>query len=430
MNKEDYYAMSDLILLIGTNPLPNYVAAKYFLDNHPDIKNIWLVYSEATKFQSSTLVYAESIEKVIRNNFQGVNNGFEFKFLPLRDVDNAQLVRNDFQILISKLEQNAIVHLNYTGGTKVMVAHIHEMLSDQHHIKTEFSYLSPKSFRLIDDNGKCLSDDLRKTINLNFEDLISLHGFERINRDKIFPFENAVNIFGELIDNGELDTYYDIAKGGYRRSNYENNNKSLISDKKGLLKHREAKTIAGSFLRVNNSLPEDYKLFNDEGSIKDEQSLFTDNELIKNIVKFFDGGWLEMYIYKILSEELKSYSQLKIYNNWQIRKPNWEKINPNLNFELDVIIMYGYQLCGISCTTDRKKSICKSKGFEIILRTEQIGGDESKTIFVTLAEDNTVAELQEELSIETGSTENILVLGKNDLRKNYLIKKIKQFMGD
>ncbi len=62
--------------------------------------------------------------------------------------------------------------------------------------------------------------------------------------------------------------------------------------------------------------------------------------------------------------------------------------------------------------------------------TEQIGGDESKAILVTLAEDNTVTDLQEELSIETGSKENILILGKNDLRKDYLIKKIKQFIGD
>lgn len=40
---------SDLVLLVRTNPLPNYVVAKYFIKSNPHLRNIWLVYSERPK---------------------------------------------------------------------------------------------------------------------------------------------------------------------------------------------------------------------------------------------------------------------------------------------------------------------------------------------------------------------------------------------
>lgn len=35
-----------LILLIGTNPLPNFVVAEYFLRENSNLKNLYLIYSE------------------------------------------------------------------------------------------------------------------------------------------------------------------------------------------------------------------------------------------------------------------------------------------------------------------------------------------------------------------------------------------------
>lgn len=83
------FFFTDLILLIGTNPLPNYIAAKYFLDNHSDLKNIWLIYSEVAQFQHSTKEFADNIKKVLEKNCVNVKNSIEFKFLPLKGVDNA-----------------------------------------------------------------------------------------------------------------------------------------------------------------------------------------------------------------------------------------------------------------------------------------------------------------------------------------------------
>ncbi len=37
------YNFENLVLLVGTNPLPNYVVGKHFLMNNPDLKKIWQV---------------------------------------------------------------------------------------------------------------------------------------------------------------------------------------------------------------------------------------------------------------------------------------------------------------------------------------------------------------------------------------------------
>jgi len=41
-----HYNFNKLILLIGINPLPDFVVAEYFLRNNPSLKEIILLYSE------------------------------------------------------------------------------------------------------------------------------------------------------------------------------------------------------------------------------------------------------------------------------------------------------------------------------------------------------------------------------------------------
>ncbi len=114
-----------------------------------------------------------------------------------------------------------------------------------------------------------------------------------------------------------------------------------------------------------------------------------------------------------------------IDKNWEIQKEAWET-----HFELDVIMLRGYQLIGVSCTTSANKSVCKSKGFEIIHRTSQIGGDEAKAIIVTGLCSEQKDNLQEELTLETGSTSsNILALGKDDWKEDILKSQINRFWG-
>ncbi|RMD58070.1 MAG: hypothetical protein D6828_03055, partial [Nitrospirae bacterium] len=100
----------------------------------------------------------------------------------------------------------------------------------------------------------------------------------------------------------------------------------------------------------------------------------------------------------------------------------------NQKFEIDVILIKGYQLVGVSCTTDSTKGLCKSKGFEIFLRTRQIGGEEARAVLVTRLKSSVRDELQDELEVDTGGKENILILGEEDLKGDILKTKFKEFI--
>jgi len=145
-------------------------------------------------------------------------------------------------------------------------------------------------------------------------------------------------------------------------------------------------------------------------------------ERIKSI-KFLDGGWLESYVFMILNDDLKD---IPIEPNWRLKKRNNGK-----DFELDLILLNGYQIYGISCTTDSSEGLCKSKGFEILHRVNQIGGEEAKAILITCLshKENKVESLQKDLKLETGSNEKLKVLGIEDLTENKLLEKIKEYIG-
>lgn len=417
----------NLFLLIGTNPLPNYVVAKYFIDNNTSLENIYFIHSKynSTLNQSSTKNLAENILKVLKKN--GLTENIKINFIPIENIENKQSITNSINIHLSRNELSGSIHLNYTGGTKQMGIHSNEFfMSDDfrkmNNVEIERSYLSARNFKLIDGNDNVICSNLNKIIRITFLDLIDLHGFKRINIDKTSNYSDALELFEKYISEDILDEYFN----SYSRKNFEDDKGNLISTfKKATEKYKDI-IIKGELFQVSNSFQEDYKIFDSEGKFKSD--LFgTTNEKdskVKYAIKFFDGDWLEQYIYNILNKdhEIKSMTPL---TNWVIKKPEW---SDKLDFELDILLMNGYQLCGISCTTSHKIGICKSKGFEILLRTKQIGGDEAKSVLVTrLTEENT-DKLQLELETDTGSTGNILILGKKDLRKDELLTKIKKFL--
>ena len=76
------------------------------------------------------------------------------------------------------------------------------------------------------------------------------------------------------------------------------------------------------------------------------------------------------------------------------------------------------------------KGTCKKRGFEVILRTRQIGGDEARAVLITFAKSSTAKIMQQELIYETGGSKNIFVLGIEDLKPKILNKKLQRFLFD
>lgn len=416
---------SDLVLLIGTNPLPNFIVAEYFLKTNRELKRIWLVHSEEVAWQVGTKTQAENLEKVLKERHsQSSKLSFPLSKVTLSNVSSAEEIFHDIKKkLIRELPGSGSVHLNYTGGTKAMGTHVYRAIeqdSTKSLIKS-FSYLDGRNFQIVDDsNRKVNAMDLRGEISISFSELIALHGFKRKNNDADNKdFSDAIQVYKKIIEEDRLDDYYS-EDGGYNRTLFEDRNEpgELVTTIKGLKQEPRSFIAREPFLSVIRAMPEDYRVFDAHGHFITPSS----NKKLERAIKFLDGGWLEGYVHATMQKEMSK--NLTVLKDWMIDKHGWAT-----EFQLDVILLKGYQLIGISCTTSQEKHLCKNKGFEIILRARQIGGDEAKAILVALADDPTKKTLEEELQMSTGITSgNILVLGKNDLKEHYLVQSIKDFI--
>ena len=349
-----YEEFRHLILLIGANPLPNFVVAEYFLQINPNIETIWLIHSEGNSLQAGTDTQAKNLEALLRKRWQGKHSRLRFPLekISVSDVSDAATIRRDVERkMLKRWSCSDEFHLNYTGGTKVMATHVYLRLQEQQRQDQQpFSYLDANNFRLVGDDYGIIVDELRQKVQIDFEDLIALHGFVRKNRDGPSKFGNA-----------ELEERF---------------RKLITPGKKADL----------------------------EG-----------------------GYWLEDYLVRKIRHTLdgKLNDPNGILQNWEIKKLDWRT-----RFELDIILLHGYHLIGLSSYKGNRKNEAKKKGFEIIQRVRQIGGDEARAIIVAGLEQLNTSLLQEELEYELGrSRKNVMALGLADLRKEALyLRKIEKFV--
>lgn len=404
-----------LVLLIGTNPLPNLVVLEHFIKNMP-IKKVYLIHSAKTQFYDGTLAEAERLEEVLKDRHKDSKDLFPLEKIALLDISSANEIRREVQEkLIDKLSPDSKIHLNYTGGTKAMGIHVYNALKESQNIKEKsFSYLDARTYKIVDDENGYITGDLRETIKISFDEMVNLHGLNRVNKDRdSSEFKDTLNFFKEMILTCKIDNYFRY----YIRQLFENKKGGLAERTKDLKEEMKNTQICGILLEVFKTLPEKWRFFNGNGEYVEPV-----DKNIKSALMYIDGLWLEDYVYEALKEKCPDFA---FYKNWEIKKTNWQDYS---KFEIDIAAIKGYQLIGISCTTSNVQSLCKSKGFEILLRTRQIGGDEAKAVLITRLPDDKVEILQDSLRADTAGVDNILVLGKEDLKKERLIEEFEKFI--
>lgn len=410
--------MESLILTVGTNPLPNLVVARYLLGqpNH-QISSIYLIYSESNRWQKGTKDYADNLKGLLEDTIK-------IELIPLSDVGNPKKILEDLNNY--PWDERMKYHLNYTGGTKTMSVHVHAFFKSKFNI--DFSYLDARSYTLRYDNGTyCpINGDLRDYVKVNIKELLKLHGYEiKSDSFKNTTFDNVLDKFKKSIQEDSYKQFIEWYKNinhikrenNFRNANdFINNleqefpiNLKLIAEKFGENMPEITREILDAF-PVENQIHYvqngEYKLWKPEQNDKNFKNRF------KNTWEYIDGKWLEHYVYdglrKILQE--KGLKENDHYG-WSLKSRNRE----NKEFELDIFLINGYQLIAISITTDAQTNICKSKGFEVIHRARQIGGDESTAILITALNKEKANELQKDLHINTGtSEERFKVFGIDD----------------
>lgn len=438
--KTKLYDFTDLVLLIGTNPLPNYVVAKYF-SGIKELKRIWLLYSEASRFHEGTRQYADGIEKVLDQEL--ISKSWSIFKLPLSNISQAHTINKEVEEhLMGKKVDIKEIHLNYTGGTKAMAVHTYrtlERITSQWEKKFSASYLDARDFSIKFDNyPEKWTGDLRRLIRLEWERLFALHGntvknsvrtyFYRIKPDRQ---DGIMQALAELAGQGKLRDFKnwvnsaDEAPKLLDKPSNKTNNKEVKETIDERLTGFNPKDKPELF-KYLSAFPERDRFANEDGSWLYENFGICGKSTNTNGLKdFLTGKWLEAYVVWVLNKKI---AEEKLERSTVITNYELTGIARSKEYEIDVLVANGYQLCGISCTTSSK---IKHKGFEVILRSSQMGGDEARAVLVTLLDAKEAMDLENNLKASLGAGgSRFVVLGIDDLGVERMWEKLKKHIYD
>jgi hypothetical protein len=148
------------------------------------------------------------------------------------------------------------------------------------------------------------------------------------------------------------------------------------------------------------------------------------NRTERCIHEYLDGKWLEFHVMRTIEDIAKNGVKIHVGNSLESRKSSGGK-----KFELDLFVLRGYQLTGISVTT-AGESEAKLKAFEVMHRVRQIGGDESRGILVANLSKDRVAEMAGDINfLLQGSTSDYFnVIGREDWAHDKLKNKLEKIL--
>ena len=370
--------MNVAVFTVGSNPLPVYVVAEYLLktprqdEKHfPRPDYLIFVYSKETeKIQ-------EKIQERLRDKFK--------QYVRIEGVDLGNGEREEDTVLnslknkllnLSKSSKISTLHLHYTGGTKPMSVFSYlavKEFAQEQGIKAIFSDLHPDEAVLVS-NQQC-SDDLRKIVRLNVDQIIKLHGMDM-----------------------------DISHSGNQQLEYPDLDMKSFEKVIPLLIDKSLKFNKSGNKEEKNQI------------IKELNSIFSSimpkswEEYVKNSV--LTGKWLEDYmLYKL--QQLQNEFFIT-----DLRKSVKAKYNGR-DCEIDVVAIRGYQMYLFSCTTSDGVKPVKGKAFEAIYRAEQLGGSHARVIVVSLlpqSGDKSIETLENDLSsFDARFNKKCKLIGRDDL---------------
>ncbi|HET6842933.1 MAG TPA: hypothetical protein VFK06_14850 [Candidatus Angelobacter sp.] len=433
----------NILLTVGTNPLPVLVAA-WRLACEFEPQTLWLLHSVQTEMM------AQAIAHQMRRRWEAVPTaGGTIRMVPISDAAHPKSIASTVRSLIP--EAGSQWHLHYTGGTKIMALKAMQALTAAVGDPTD-SYLDVNRHNVLDQRGYLINprvSDERREWNLDLRDLCVLHGFttdfrlEHRHKSPADVWTSTTGCFGE-------------AKPEPVDFCYRNNGKPL---------EREWEAIGSEIfsLLINNPAPKDPGLelkeaFNSNWGNRDRLWLSLPSEEIKTPVRwpsitipdsqaqtewaalparinklvtefrwnddlklerikngpsadlrmmwdFVNGADMEMAVHKSVRTVLEKRGlRFSLAHSVHIaRRPKDEKTVARRCFELDVAVILGYQLVVISCSrSGKERAHIKNKAFEALHRARQVGGDSARALLICGLSREDTADLEVEVNEETG----------------------------
>ncbi len=181
------YQVDHLLLLVGSNPLPNAVAGKLLTATSGTIT---LIHSRAT----DSLGLAQRLKSwFLKAGYLDTN----IRFKEVEESNAASVYKNVQDVLNDVLKtykrdySNANMPrmgLNYTGGTKVMSVQAYRALQDwdqEYEKDAVFSYLDARTLQMCFEGApgrEAISFPVGLKVDISIRDLLMLHNWELIRR--------------------------------------------------------------------------------------------------------------------------------------------------------------------------------------------------------------------------------------------------------
>lgn len=371
------YKSDNLFLLVGTNPLPNYVAAKLLS------KKETLYYFVCTRETGEIADRLINVLKIPNGQWEKVS------------VDPSST--NDIYSTIHKISNGKKgLGLDYTSGTKSMSVHAYRAIYDSNVNSSDdqvFSYLDARSLKLLIDRKNCdlVSLPVGLSVQPSIEELMGLHGSE-LNKKGYTekPFHPELGKFLLKVQIESLRTWCN--------QNLKNKQHKLLNEKKlKSIPLSPLKGLSDDLMGLDDCLDRCNTLGELAGCW---------NTSCESIAKWLDGVWLEHYTLDALQKIAEANNIHAAVLGLKTR---------GREFEIDIVALKGYQLIVLSCTTGYNKGIIKQKLFEAYIRGKQLGGDEAKIGLVCFADKNISDNIQKEIEEKWDIKGKFRVFGHEDL---------------
>ncbi|NCJ06438.1 DUF1887 family protein [Synechococcales cyanobacterium C] len=397
MAEFDSYKVDSLFLLIGENPLPNYMATRLLLKGGG---TPYLIYTTGTERP------AQRLKKILDSELTGFQQA---QLVPLEEYESdAYQIQTRIQQALKEL--NGQVGLNYTGGTKAMAVHAYRAMFKEKGQQAVFSYLDPRQLEMCVDREE--GDRIRlkvhpEDLEVKIPKIFQIHGWQWLSDPDYTPTSpEAASAFAQF------HAYPELGKSWREWCNTVLR-KATRNRQGRWLKEKELKEVAPLSLEI----PSDSEI-GPKASLKNYSKIIAalkmlgcsdaDNTIslqeiqkagfkdLSNLCKWLDGEWLEDYTLQQVQEVPKA---LKIYESaasFWIKDP--ASAENRTKFQFDVAFTRGYQLFALSCTTIDEKPGCKQKLFESYIRARQLGGDEARVALVCCANKKDTDALKTEIT--------------------------------
>lgn len=367
-----------LILIVGANPLPNFVAAQLLTRFGAQ------VYLLHTGGERSTMGIADRLQEQVAK----VRSDLHLHKVEIDKVDGNQIAAQT-TALVKKIPENRTFGLHYTGGTKPMAVHSYDAA---HKLRPDgiYSYLDPELLSLVIAKPGTPMQRIfvGQTINVDLETLYALHNYTvektgtpgvpqplvdaliQISREKK-PFEQWHQWLRTLGDRSTVPALPSIDEYPYL-----------------------APVIEAFDMMCGGAAnpPAVAHILGETGGD------------LKRCSIIVSGEWLEAHTWQSLESANQTLNLADLAANVTLRKSTRPR-----TVELDVLAMSGYQLHAISCMATQSTNQAKQHLTEAYVRARQLGGDEARFGLVCLVQ--TPQALQMEVEEALGEPNKVRVFG-------------------